>query len=414
MAKIKKRIGLSLGADLCWPVCYEEILKTLDLKLPIGGDEISFEVERVLIQPFALNKDKQYDLVMDRLAHWYRTSREWVKKIIVMDETYVLNNPWTFQSMEKQTSYCALKHLGFPVPETWLIPPKESADNVDLERTLQSYAKLFDLGEIGAEIGYPMYMKPYDGGAWKGVSRIDNADHLNEAYDNSGELIMHLQKAVDPHDIFVRALGVGPQVRPMKYDPSAPLHDRYVVAKDPITGADADHMRTMTLVINAFFGWDFNSCEALLQKGTWYPIDFANACPDSQVTSLHYHFPWLLGALIRWSTFCTATGRPMRLNPDWAPFYKVARERDSFADRMEGYSEIVEAHFDTQRFEEFCDAHLGNLDEVIDEFFTTDKAKDAVRQKVHALYPENEWEEFTDLFWGRIQKWRSDQGSVTT
>ena len=36
MGEITKKIGLSLGADLCWPVCYEEILKRLDLKLPIG------------------------------------------------------------------------------------------------------------------------------------------------------------------------------------------------------------------------------------------------------------------------------------------------------------------------------------------------------------------------------------------
>ena len=62
-------------------------------------------------------------------------------------------------------------------------------------------------------------------------------------------------------------------------------------------------------VINAFFGWDFNSCEALRSDGTWCPIDFANACPDSQVTSLHYHFPWLVRSKLKWSLFVAATGR---------------------------------------------------------------------------------------------------------
>ena len=34
MADVVRRIGLSLGADLCWPICYEEILKNLKLALP--------------------------------------------------------------------------------------------------------------------------------------------------------------------------------------------------------------------------------------------------------------------------------------------------------------------------------------------------------------------------------------------
>jgi hypothetical protein len=34
-----------------------------------------------------------------------------------------------------------------------------------------------------------------------------------------------------------------------------------------------------------------------------------------------------------------------------------------------------------------------------------------VRQKVTALYPDHEIEEFTELFWGRIQQWRNDNAT---
>ena len=38
----------------------------------------------------------------------------------------------------------------------------------------------------------------------------------------------------------------------------------------------------------------------------------------------------------------------------------------------------------------------------------TNDARVAVRDKVAALYPEHELEEFTDLFWERIQRWRNE------
>ena len=43
-------------------------------------------------------------------------------------------------------------------------------------------------------------------------------------------------------------------------------------------------LEDMTLTINSFFGWDFNSCEALRKDAVWHPIDFANACPNSRVS----------------------------------------------------------------------------------------------------------------------------------
>ena len=326
MADITRTIGLSLGADICWPICYEELVRRLDLKIPHEGDTLRFHVERVTIEPFDLQQPSRYDVVIDRLTHWYHTSREWIKKAILLNDLYVYNNPWSLQSNEKHTTYCAMMRLGLPVPDTWLIPPKAYKHSADLEPTLQRYARYFDLGEVGRKIGFPLFMKPYDGGAWVGVSKIDSVEELWRAYEHSGTLIMNLQAGAVPYDYFVRCIGLGPQTRCVNYDPGAPLHNRYLLDTDFLGEEDRSVLEDMTLTINAFFGWDFNSCEALRKDGTWYPIDFANACPDSQVTSLHYHFPWLIKANIRWSVFCAATKRRMRANLDWAAVLRHRRQ----------------------------------------------------------------------------------------
>ena len=402
-------IGLSLGADLCWPIFYEDILGILDPKIRIGGQTIDFSVERVTIEPFDLAQPVRYDVLLDRLTPWYHTSREWIKKAIVQNDLYVLNNTFTLQSMEKHTSYAAAIRLGLPVPKTILLPPKQYEHQPDLEMTLSSYARMFDLGDVGDQIGFPAYLKPYDGGGWRGVSRVENADDLQRAYDESGSEIMHLQEAIEPFDLFVRVLAVGPQVNVIKYDPAAPLHDRYRVEFGFVDDAELDLLGDMALTINSFFGWDFNSCEALRRNGVFHPIDFANANPDSQVTSLHYHIPWLVKAKLRWSLYAAATRRKMRHHPDWIPFFLIADSDLPYREKLRAYAEIAHERYETERFEEFCERHLGNLDEVTWEYFATDRAKEAVRRKVAVLFPDHEVERFTEHFWGLIQFWRNTE-----
>jgi hypothetical protein len=409
MGDVTRKIGLSLGADLCWPVAYREIMQDLDLAIPVDGDTVRFEVEHVTIEPFDLRRPTDYDLVIDRLTHWFDLTREWIKKAVILDDLYVFNNPWSVQSMEKQTTYCAMMRLGLPVPDTWLVPPKAYEHADDLQVTLERYARMFDLGEVGDRVGYPLYMKPYDGGGWRGVSRIDDADALRTAYEESGKFVMHLQRGVVGFDRFVRCVGLGPQTRAVLYDPAAPLHDRYTMDRGFVNNAEAQALRDMTLTINAFFGWDFNSCEALRSEGRWVPIDFANPCPDSQVTSLHYHFPWLIKANIRWSVFCAATRRKMRLALDWQAFYDVCQPGMTVEERLRACGALAKERLAAQRFYEFCEQHLAHLDEVADEFFAGERAREAVREKVKALYPADEVEEFTELFWDRIQRSRAEE-----
>ena len=406
MAEVPLTIGLSLGADLEWPVFFEDIIARLNPQIPSGDDTMSFRVERVTIEPFFLRQPVRYAVLLDRLTHWYHTSREWIKKAVVHDDLYVFNNPFTIQSMEKHTSYAAMMRLGLPVPRTLLLPPKEYDPQPDLQVTLVQYARLFDIAEVANQVGYPCYMKPFDGGAWRGVSRIENEEQLRVAYDKSGRSIMHLQEAVEPFDLFVRALAVGPQVNIIHYDPAEPMHDRYKVDFNFLDASEWQLMSDMVLTINSFFNWDFNSCEALRKEGEFYPIDFANACPDSQVTSLHYHLPWLVKAKIRWALYVAATGRKVRHNPDWNAFFDIARQDMPYREKLSAYAGIAHERYETDRFLEFCDTHLAMLDEITWEYFGAERAREAVRRKVSVIFPSHEVEQYTEHFWGLLQFWR--------
>ncbi|HET8988592.1 MAG TPA: hypothetical protein VFN43_08795, partial [Humibacillus sp.] len=156
-------VGLLLGAEEDWPTAFEELLALVG---PITTDDgVTHELtsERLTIEPFDLRQPVRTGLVIDRLAYWYYHPREWLKKAALMNDTYLLNSPFTFQSMEKHSAYVALMRLGLKVPETWLVPYKHPVDNSRWAYTSAKYNRPFDLKRIANDLGYPMYMKPFDG-----------------------------------------------------------------------------------------------------------------------------------------------------------------------------------------------------------------------------------------------------------
>jgi hypothetical protein len=278
-------IGLLLGTEEDWPAAFETIVRRLGPVTDAAGARHDVDVERVTIEPFDLRAQPRHDLVIDRLAYWYYHPREWLKKIALMDDVYLLNSPFTFQSMEKHAAYCAMIRLGLKVPETVLVPYKNPPDSTRYAYTAARYNRAFDLDAVADRIGYPLFMKPYDGGAWRGVSQIRNRDELHAAYDASGEMLMHLQKSIEGYDVFARSLSIGAETMVMKFRPAEPMHLRYEVAHDFLTPEVGDEVVTIGRLVNAFFRWEFNSCETLVKGGDVYPIDYANACPDVALTS---------------------------------------------------------------------------------------------------------------------------------
>lgn len=403
-----KKVGLLLGDEEDWPRALEGLAGRMGKHYHYQNNSIDVDVERVRIHPFSLQHGTSYSLVIDRLAYWHFTPREWLKKAALMNDLYLLNNPFTFQSMEKHSAYCAMMRLGMNVPETWFLPPKIGPDNNKYGTTASKYHDLFDLPEIAKNIGYPVFMKPFDGGGWRGVTKVDNEAELLAAYDASETELMHVQKGLDNFDVFVRSLGIGPDVRSFKYDPDQPQHLRYVLEDNFIDDDTQWEAQVTTKVINAFFRWDFNSCEAIYKDGRLWPMDFANACPDIAITSLHYYFPWAISSLWAWSVFCMVTERPMHVTMDIRPFIDIADSDRNYKEKLTEYGKLADQHLDTERYWDFRHTALKHLDEVIWEFVRSPEFDNIIVTTVQELFPVHEHEQFINHYRGLLGKWVQD------
>jgi hypothetical protein len=410
--EVRHLVGLLLGTEEDWPRAFEHLMAGLG---PVGDDagrRHAFATERLTIEPFSLRAKPRTGLVIDRLAYWYYHPREWLKKVALMDDVYLLNSPFTFQSMEKHAAYCAMMRLGLKVPETVLVPYKNPVDHDKYAYTAQRYNKSFDLDVVAGQIGYPMYMKPYDGGGWRGVSCVRNAAELHRAYDESGGMLMHLQASVQGYDVFARALSVGAETMVMRFDPAAPMHERYRVEHGFLDPANGAEVVTISKVVNAFFRWEFNSCEMLVRGGDVFPIDYANACPDVSLTSLHYYFPWAMRALVKWTVFCLATGRRPRIDLDTRSYFLVADRDDlDYGQKLAEYRRLADSYFDVDAYRDFCQAHPADIDHRV-LGWTSGAAFDRLLvDTVRSTYPAHEHEQFIAHFRGLVGLWTRDEAA---
>jgi hypothetical protein len=412
MTATRHLIGMLLGTEEDWPRAFEEILRRLGPVRGPDGTRHEFDCERISIEPFSLRDRPRYDLVVDRLAYWYYHPREWLKKVALMDNVYLLNSPFTFQSMEKHAAYCAMMRLGLKVPETVLVPFKHPVDNSRYAYTSARYNQPFDLDAIAEQIGYPLYMKPYDGGAWRGVSRIGNPAELHAAYDQSGEMLMHLQKAIEDYDVFARSLSIGAETMVMRFQPEQPMHLRYAVDHDFLSPGTGAEVLTIGRLVNAFFRWEFNSCETLVAGDQVYPIDYANACPDVALTSLHYYFPWAMKALVKWSVFALVTRRRPRLDLETSRYFEIADDAGaSYGQKLEAYAGLADSYFETERYQDFAATSLARLDEVVLDWVSGSAFDGLLIDTVRSVYPASEHDKFIAHLRGLLGLWITDEST---
>jgi hypothetical protein len=226
-------------------------------------------------------------------------------------------------------------------------------------------------------------------------------------------MLMHLQATVD-YDHFARALSIGPETMVMDFRPGEPMHSRYAVTHNFLSSQAGWETETVSKVVNAFFGWEFNSCEMLVKGDDVHPIDYANACPDVALTSLHYYFPWAMTALVRWSAYCLVTGRKSFIGVRSPRAYFDIADDDAldYQAKMQAYRALADQEFDSASYWQWCEDNLSHLPERVLEWVDSKEFDRLLVDTVRATYPRHEHEQFLAHFRGLTGLWVKDQKNL--
>jgi hypothetical protein len=190
------------------------------------------------------------------------------------------------------------------------------------------------------------------------------------------------------------------------------MHDRYSVDHAFLEPAVGEEVVTIGKIVNAFFKWEFNSCETLVRGGQVHPIDYANACPDVAITSLHYYFPWAMKALVKWAVFCCATARQPRYDLDTRRYFDIADRTDlSYDEKLAAYRTLADDYFETERYTDFCASRLAHFDEVALEYFAGSQFDALLVDTVRSTFPAHEHEQFIAHYRGLLRLWAEDESA---
>jgi len=137
-------------------------------------------------------------------------------------------------------------------------------------------------------------MKPFAGGGWKNVYKLESIEDFFEKHAETKQLVMLLQEEII-FDEYYRCYCIGGKyVRIMPYEPRNPHHLRYVANFTP-SAERLKLMEEIVLRINHYLGYDFNTVELALRDGIPYAIDFCNPAPDAERTSVgEENFNWVV------------------------------------------------------------------------------------------------------------------------
>ncbi|RYY82113.1 MAG: hypothetical protein EOO15_23505 [Chitinophagaceae bacterium] len=307
-----KKIGILFGKERSFPTA---IIERINSK----------GIEDIVAEPVRIDKAMQgepsgYAVIIDRISQDVPFYRTWLKNAALRG-TAVINNPFWWSADEKYFNNCLMTQIGVPVPKTAIIPSYEKPTDTS-DESFSNLAYPLDWEGIFSYVGFPAYMKPFEGGGWKNVYKLRNSEEFFQKHAETEQLVMMLQEEIVFTEYY-RCYCIGRKyVKIMGYEPRNPHHLRYQHDFSP-SPERLKQMEDIVLRINNYLGYDFNTVELAIRDGVPYAIDFCNPAPDADLASVgEENFNWVVENAANYAIERALAQKDGQDNLSWGEYIK--------------------------------------------------------------------------------------------
>jgi len=282
------RVGVLFGQEESFPPAVADRINAM--RIP------DLTAEAAQVGAVRMDEPARYRVIIDRISHDIPFYRAYLKNAVLAGTT-VINNPFWWSADDKFFNYALAARLGVAIPPTVLLPHKQHPPNTT-DKSMRNMEYPLKWDDVFSYVGFPAFLKPFDGGGWRDVYQVGSPEEFFAAYDRSGTLCMTLQRGVNFREYFRCYVINQTDVHIMPYDPRRPFHERYVKDAPPYDPALIDRVRRDAITLCQALGYDLNTVEFAVEDGVPYAIDFMNPAPDAELRSVGpANFEWIVNAV---------------------------------------------------------------------------------------------------------------------
>ncbi len=303
-----KTVGLLCGREYSFPPAFIARVKTLGAKDGVTAEFVKLGGTR-------MGEPARYNVIVDRISHEVEYYRGYLKHA-VLQGTYVINNPFWWTADDKYFNYSVAAKLGIAIPKTVLLPQKGYPSDVDITgESLHNLEYPVDWDGLLDYVGRPAILKPFSGGGWKHVYKVNDKKELLAAYDQTSPYCMTLQEFIDFKQ-YVRCFTFGKtDIIPVHYDPK---ERKYLVDHDYLTSELGTRVVKDAQTINQALGYEMNTIEFAVKDGVPYAIDFLTPAPDFERDRItEFYFEHVVEKMARLVIDRAVNGKTSQPWPRW-------------------------------------------------------------------------------------------------